>query len=283
MWGWGLILAALVACSPLQGTAPPLDKSTTLALEWQRGFSVLAAADDVTVELVVSGDGIAENEPVTASLDWGDARLELKLPPGAKQVVGIATDGEGEVIAGTQLSVDLAPGLTRQVSLVLRPPKADCSCLPKGEGKALGHDKGKAKGKAWGHYKCLGPCFPDNPPQPSPEPSAAPSAALPLGALVANPNPVSGAGYPAALVLTLDGDPSGLSFSWSAVDPYGVEMGTFGETRVIGGKVYAVWTSPQVTATTDFTVTVTASDGRSATAPITVFSGTQTGQAGGGY
>lgn len=285
MWGWGLVLglATLVACGPLP-TQPPTQSSTTLAIEWQRGFSVMADQGDVTVEVVVSGEGIDEAEPVTATLNWGQHKLELTLPPGAKQLVGVATDADGNVMAGTSLTVDLAPGLTKQVNLVLRPPRADCTCLPKGKGKALGHDKGKAKGWAWGHYKCLGPCFPDNPPEPTPSPTPSSDPALPsLGTLVANPNPVSGAGYPAAMALTLEGDPTGLSFSWSAQDPYGVEMGSFGDTRVIGNTVYVVWTSPDVTATTDFTVTVAASDGRTATTQLTVIGGTQTGQAGGGY
>lgn len=286
MRGWGLVLgmAALVACSPVVGGSTPPSDRTTLAVEWQRGFSVLSAEGDLTVEVVVSGDGITETEPVSATLAWGQEELEIELPPGAKQIVGLATDASGEVVAGTNLTLNLVQGQKHAVNLVLRPPKADCACLPQGKGKAKGHDKDKAQGNAWGHYKCLGPCFPTNPPQPEPSPEPSSSApATPLGTLVANPNPVSGAGYPAALALTVDGDAAALAYAWSATDAYGAPANSFGATQVLNGKVYAVWTAPQVDGTTDFTITVTASDGRTAQTTVTVFGGTQTGHAGGGY
>ena len=126
---------------------------------------------------------------------------------------------------------------------------------------------------------------------PVPDPTPTPNQKPVIGTLDANPNPVTGAGYPAAIKVNVSDTETpveNLTLTWSATEN-GTEMaaGTFSNTRIIGSTLYVVWTSPIIDITKSYLITLTVNDGTDTVTStpllITVLGGTGTGVAQGGY
>lgn len=130
---------------------------------------------------------------------------------------------------------------------------------------------------------------------PTPEPTPIPTPTPDLGPVIefisVNPNPVSGAGYPAALKAVIS-DPdtplSQVTAEWQVTHTQsGMFAGTLSTNKWINNSVYAVWTSPMATAVQDYEVRLVVSDGQnaktSAPYPLTVLAGNGRESLQGGY
>lgn len=128
-------------------------------------------------------------------------------------------------------------------------------------------------------------------PEPTPIPTATPDLGPQIEFISVNPNPVSGAGYPAALKAVIS-DPdtplSQVTVEWKVIHKLsGALSGTLTANKWINSSVYAVWTSPMATETQDYEVRLAVSDGSntrtSAPYPLTVLAGNGRESLQGGY